>query len=414
MLNKTFIQTAKNKYKSDIFFTNDQIINPNPQTRNLKFHEISADARLPLHPKINRNQEKYKSDIFNSSFVNDEFTKPHKTFKSAKTNIILGDAEPDVVKKDKTKPYYNPDSYFTHVSAASRRLKEFYGEKNYQTFKGVTDNLNKTYGTLEKEIFSYGENRGKEISNPNLTARQRKIYADHSPLSNYEFIGLNSRLTSAKSMDEKSFKSTLALVNKVNEMKSNIFYDPKKEAVYETFNPIKKEDAILVEKEEMKVPTKMSKFSKNLWKPDEELIAEKKHNLAIKNNETKNTSNLGKKLKNLEGNINFSHKKVNLNNTIDQVFNHTTTGARKEEESFRRDVHSSFKAALGNDNLKLKKNVELSSVNQGKDFYQKNAKYLKNVDLSFQSFEIKDIPNISKLKIHEIESVYRKKGLGFY
>ena len=110
----------------------------------------------------------------------------------------------------------------------------------------------------------------------------------------------------------------------------------------------------------------------------------------------------------MEGNINISEKNVNVIKKTDQV-NITTRGVKKEEESIRNDLRSSLKENLKIDNAKLKKQVELSSANQGFEFFQKTTKPVKNSDLSFQTFEIKDVPNISE-KIRDIELIFKKKG----
>ena len=414
------IKPSIDQYKSDIFFTRDAIQSPkrelrefkSPERVEMKFPEISDYPRQLFSPQINRRSDKLHSDIFNFSNTNHASPKPAKTVKKVATNIFLGDAKPEIVKKDKSKVAYDPAPYFSKATAASRRLIELYGEKTLKTHKiTVENNMKQTRGTLEREKVLNDPNRGKQVANPLLTARQRKLLAHQSSLEVKEAKGITNQLNNAK-INEKIPQSSHPQEKRLNDMRSNIFHDPNKGNIYEAFSPRRKQDLIKdekEEKEEKKVPPKVSKFSKNIWKPVEEREEDSNQNLSNKNNEAKITSSLGTNLKHLEGNITtLSEKNVNVIKKTDQVAI-PAKNVKKEEESIKNDLRSNLKETLKIDNAKLKKKLDLSSTNQGSEFYQKNAKPVKNSDLSFQKFEIKDVPNIST-NIREIELIFRKKG----
>jgi hypothetical protein len=410
------IQASIQQYKSDIFFTRDSIQSPkreprefkSPERAELKSPEISDYPRQLFSPQISRRSDKLYSDIFNVSNANDGSPKPAKTVKKVGTNIFLGDAEPEIVKKDKSKADYDPNPYYTKTSAASRKLRELYGEETLKTHKLTAENHKRTTGTLARENLLNNTNRSNHIANPLLSAKQRKLLADQSSVEIKEAKGMTNQLNYAKTFNEKIPQSSLPQEKRLNDMRSNIFYDPNRGNIYEAFSPKRKQDVVKEEKEEKKVPPKVSKFSKNIWKPVEEWEEGSNQNSSNKNNEAKPVSSLGTKLKNLEGNINISEKNVNVIKKTDQV-NITTRGVKKEEESIRNDLRSSLKENLKIDNAKLKKQVELSSANQGFEFNQKTTKPVKNSDLSFQTFEIKDVPNVSA-KIRDIELIFKKKG----
>jgi len=396
-------QAARNQYKSDIFFSQGNTSqNTRPVKEFLKSNLFSSETSVPYTHQIKRTRDQAGSDIFNTSYANEINTRQSKNFNAKKTNIVFGDAEPVVVKKDKTKPAHNPDPYYKQESAANRRLKEFYGENDYQKFKDVDNDHDRTLGTMNKEANSDNQKRLKEFSNPSLTARERKMLANHSSLAPEKVKDLVKQSISYKNSDSKNFNNDNSLVSKVNEMKSNIFYDPQKEVVYQNFKPSKKQEQ---PEEEKKQQPNVSKFSKNLWNDNDN--KDSKNEISSSNNEnTKNVSSFERKIKSLQGNI--SEKKQYEGNKFEPVPN--PIEKNREELVSRRDINSTLREAIGNDDFRLKKNLELSSVHQGSDFYQNNAKYMKNVDVSVKSYEIKDIPNFENLKVNEIESVFRKKG----
>jgi hypothetical protein len=400
---------ARNQNKSDIFFTqSNSSQTARPVRENLKSNVFAPEPNVAYTPQIKKTRDEDKSNIFNNSYVNESYNRQSTNFKANKTNIVFGDAEPVVVKKDKTKVVHNPDPYFNHDTAASRRLKEFYGDKDYEKFKDVTQNVNRTLGAFNKETYSENQNRMKEFSNPNLTARERKLLDNHTALAPEEVKGLLQQKTSNNNLDDKNFNNNDALVSKVNEMKSNIFYDPQKEQVYKKFKPSKKQEK--PEEEKKTEQPRHSKFAKNLWNANIDWKDSKNEILFSNNEESNNTSAFERKIKSLQGNLSETNNqnKKNGEPKFEAVPN-PIDGIREEKVS-RSDIKSSLKEAIGNDNIRLKKNMELSSVHQGSDFYQNNAKFMKNVDRTVKSYEIKDIPNFENLKVDEIESIFRKKG----
>jgi hypothetical protein len=397
-------QAARNQFKSDIFFTQGNAShNPRPVKEFLKSNVFSPETNVPYTPQIKRTRDQAESDIFNSSHANEINTRQTKNFNAKKTNIVFGNAEPVVVKKDKTKHVHNPDPYYKQESAANRRLKEFYGENDYHKFKDVNNDHERTLGTMNKEAYSDNQKRLKEFANPNLTARERKMLANHSYLAPEEAKDLVKQSSSYKNSDSKNFNNDNSLVSKVTEMKSNIFYDPKKEEVYQNFKPSKKQEQ--PEEEKKQQPT-VSKFSKNIWMNNNDNKDSNNEILSSNNEISKNVSSFERKIKSLQGNL--SEKPKNEGNKFEPVPN--PIERNREELVSRRDINSTLMEAIGNDDFRLKKNLELSSVHQGSDFYQNNAKYMKNVDVTVKAYEIKDIPDFENLKVNEIESVFRKKG----
>jgi hypothetical protein len=409
-------QASIQQYRSDIFFTRDSNQIPkrepreikSPERAELKSPEISDYPRQLFSPQNSRRSDKLYSDIFFVSNANDGLLKPAKTVKKVGTNIFYGNFEPEIVKKDKSKADYDPSNYYTKTSAASRKFKELYGEETLKTHKLTAENHKRTTGTLARENLLNDTNRSNHIANPLLSAMKRKSLADQSSVAIQEAKGMTNQLNNAKTVDEKIPQSSRPQEKRLDDLRSNIFYDPNRGNIYETFSPKRKQDVVKEEKEEKKVPPRVSKISKNICKPVEEWEEGSNQYYSNKNNEAKPVSSLGTKLKHLEGNINISEKNVNVIQKTDQA-NITTRGVKKEEESIRNDLRSSLKENLKIDNAKLKKQVELSAANQGSEFYQKTTKPVKNSDLSFQTFEIKDVPNISS-KIRDIELIFKKKG----
>jgi hypothetical protein len=399
-------EAMRNQYKSDIFFTGgNTTAQPvsRPVRENLKANVFNTESMAAGTPSgVKHVRDHHRSDILNSSNTQEGFHRPTPSFNAKKTNIIFGDAEPVVVKKDKTKHVHNPDPYFKQETAFTRKIKEFYpGE--YEKFKDLADSNKITHGTIENEDKKQSENRMKEFSNPSLTARERKIIANNSSVNPVEAKNLAQSLQNNKSGKEKVFNNHNAMENKVNEMKSNIFYDPTREQVYQNFKPSKKQK----EEEEKKPEQRPAKIPKTNWKTNMDWIEAKNEILNYNEDSNKNSSAFERKIKNLQGNMQENNNKDN-EKKFEPVPNPIEN--KRQDNNARHDINSTLKDAVGHDEHRLKKNVELSSVQQGSEFYKNNAKFMKNIDRPVKSYEIKDIPNFENLKVDEIESIFRKKG----
>lgn len=402
-------QAMRNQNRSDIFFTGGNTTTQpvsRPVRENLKSNVYSNESFAAGTPSgVRDKREHQKSDILNSTTGNEGFHRHTLSTKANKTNIVFGDAEPVIVKKDKTKYIHNPDPYFKQETAFTRKLKEFYPGEEFEKFKDLTENTKITHGTIQKENIKVNETRMKDFSNPILTARERKIIANSTSINQEESKNLAQSALNNKNLDNKDFSKENALENKMNEMKSNIFYDPKKEEVYKNFKPSKKQQK---EEEEKKPEQPRAIIPRNNMKTNLDWRDSRNEILYYNEDSNKNHSAFERKIKNLQGNMTESKidqinekKFESIPNPIEE---------NRHEKNDRKDINSTLKEAVGNDELRLKKNMEMSSVNQGSDFYKNNAKFMKNIDRPVKSYEIKDIPNFENLKVDEIESIFRKKG----
>lgn len=368
-------ETARKYQSSNIFFSEGSSNQTYTTTKKINNNTISNifkhdESTSASNKKVNNFHN--KSDIFCTSGNNESFQNSKRSVLSNRTETFLENSENERIKKDKNKQNYDEDRN---------------GKNETNHFDIDFDNKN----TMNK------------LSDTKLSAKERKLLTYRTSHDTRE-LQIPKHLYPKINNEEKSFKTDNALESKVVEMKSNIFHDPGKDEINQTFKPHRIQSN--KEKEIVKELPRATKVSSNNWNANIDWKDSKNEILFHKNdksNEDKSSA-LERKIKDLQGNILSDHKGIKINPVPNPIDNN------REEKLYRGEIKNSLEANLSNDRNRLRKNLELSSIGQGSDFYKSHNNFSKSQNQDVKSYEIKNLDNFSNFKIDDIESVFRKKG----
>lgn len=329
-----------------------------------------------------------RSDIF---FANQEpkVNQTNDKYPLKKSTIHFGDYKPEPYKKQRRNSCYNPDVYYDKSSAFERKLKEFYPNHSI-----AIDSKQNTIGTLKTEF--YNDEKRAEFSEPQMSAKERKIRQYHTSRTKEEIQNILEESKVSKEPLLNSYNpSNSCKDNKVDHLKSNIFNDSEKIKIYKKFlNNSTKEKS--PPKSESRTPIQNNPWKANIdWKdPKNEILFQKDY---AKDEES---SPLQRKMKDLQTHLNEVQLDPNFDNLIDK--DHEMISKEREE------IKESLRDSLNTSQLKLKKAYELSSVQQGQDFYKNNAVKRKTRPVS--CFEIKNVKDYDLFEVKKIENLFKNKG----
>ena len=362
-------------------------------SRNDSYHKHNQSDIFCTSPNQARSQV--------STTQSSGFTPGEKQHPLKKSNIVFGtdSADSHIVKRQRTKSTYDPEMYFDHSTAFERKIKEFY--PNQKDWESVMKSKTNTCGTLSNEF--YKSNKIEDSAEPHISAKERKI-RQYFPLKTKEEIQNFMRQSDQAEQEYKNFApNKSSKENKVDSLKSNIFHDQEKIEVYRQF---KNEN--VKEKSPPKQDTNKSYIPHSPWKakmdwkdPKNEILFHKDYEKA---NE-ENSSPLKRKIKDLqdhfEGNkFDIGQPELNLKDVNAEQIN-----------TERDKIKNCLKECMTEcNNLKVKKIYELSSVRQGKDFYQENTKLYQKKTRPVSCFTIKNVQDYDQLKVTEIENLFKNKG----
>ena len=115
-----------------------------------------------------------------------------------------------------------------------------------------------------------------------------------------------------------------------------------------------------------------------------------------------NSSPLTRKIKNLQDHFEGPVSETN--------FTPNTKNLTEEKViEDKGEILNSFKENIKDESM-IRKNMELSSINQGTEFYKSNAKYYSVLDRAVKKYEVNEIKYFENLKEKEIENLFRNKG----
>jgi hypothetical protein len=341
-----------------------------------------------------------KSDIFFTS-INKSQVVPsvNSQQRLKKSSIHFGDdtGESFVVKRHRNKTAYEPDKYYDQSSAFERKLKEFYPNNEIN----LTNTKINTHGTLTNEL--YNNSKCSELSESEITAKERKYrqYFSKSKEQIKSFIEekRKSQEPKVKIYDE----SKTSRDNKIDSLKSNIFNDTDKVKIYNKFPK-----SFTKEKSPPKTEAKSTVehnpwIAKIDWKdPKNEILFHKDYI-----NKGEDNSPLRRKLKEMQDHFEgatINEKMAPINEA------HIKDPDIQEINCERNEIKESLKESLTDlSDIKLKKTLDLSSVQQGKEFY-KDIKVNRKKNRPVSCFEIKNIKDYDLLEVKTIENMFKNKG----
>lgn len=376
--------------ETDIFFTNSSDAYQKKSVSNFykktNIFNINDDNKYN-HQEPKTNPYHKKTDIFFSAMskvVSSQFSESdHKYYKESGNKN------------------FNP--HFKESTAFERKLKEFWPEVEEK------NKMKSDLGAFNKETFEESNRRRGELANPDLSAKERKILSNNNYMTARDVKNMtsgNSNSGNKASVEsymggrnynpEKDTKS-----NKVEFLKSNIFNDPEKTEIYQKFENFKIEDAPVI-KEEHKSTVPFNPWNAKLdWKDGKnEILFNKDYEGEI----PEDSSALKRKIQNLQDHFDGPTNKKTCDYEPD-----TKDHVQEKIISDKEEILRSFKANIKEDNL-IRKNMELSSISQGSEFYTTNSKLYSKLDRPVRKFEVNEIKDFENLKVKEIENMFRNKG----
>jgi hypothetical protein len=396
----SFVEPKKivsNTFKSDVFSNCSpppSKVRPNITKSDINFNNTSLNLG--------------KANFKRSDFENAEVLGVQAPIraKEPKSNIHFGDtpAEEFSVKKNKTSNRdYNPDSYYKMESAYGRKFKEFYSTEND---KPPVDNVNNTIGILNKKLEEECKAKKEVFSNPALSAKDRKYHEIYSTLSmdgikkitnsiNKEEMTINDKRLGVGEYDAQKDPK----VNRVEFLKSNIFHDEHKKEIYQKYIGNFEE-----EKPTPKEPVKVT-LPKNNWKA--KIDWKDSNNELIFHSEYDNKAESAQERKKNDLKDHFAPERNNLEAPVKPSNDEIVSHEKEEIKNFMRDNNNP------KDEAQLKKKIELSSVIQGKDFYNNLAKCAGKSTRDVSSYVVNNISDFDNLPVKEIESLFRSKGYNY-
>lgn len=413
------IYTRANSYnrgnKSDIFFSNTSTVESKPVKHYNQSDIFCVNVNKENYSTTPVKSQKYKNLHNKSNIVfgaKDDTDIQRNTSKGkvnprTKSSIHFGDtpSEEFAVKKNKTSGKdYKPDQYYKTESAFQRKLKEFYPEKDYDELASVQP---VSTGTLSKE-FETKNKRLLDGPDANISAKERKFRQYYNTLTKEEIskhvheVRDDGESGPAFKDDPKSTKTEF--------LKSNIFNDPEKKVLYEKYSKEKHSTSNKTEDEagiagKDRSPNNQDKIRKNVPKNNWKAKIDWKdaNNELIFNKEYEQT----------DPNFNAHQRMVKNQQDHFSPDKHYTPPSKLEIDDPVSEDKNQIKNCItevATDELKVKKNMELSSVLQGSDFYKSAVKYGNTPNRQVSNFEIKIIKDFESLRVKDIEAMFKTKG----
>lgn len=307
---------------------------------------------------------------------------------------------------------------FKDEAAYSRKIKEFYTENEYT--KELAKNVTNTKGAFIKSSYSIipvknsidlvslssKEKRLKEL-NPNLKKEdlERLLFKKQTPHCN-----------TSKSISTPKEK-------KVNHLQSNIFNVPEKiynsvilkspssdRKVDNIFNATSKtfdgDNHSTTSEQLTNSNSKRSKWSTKLdWKnTNTEILFDKENKeLSVKGEYSPQR---------MKTELLLGHLETNNNITTENYYSPKKERPSDEKKEKIEEMQTKLREKFGNNQNKIKKNIEQISSLHDKDFY--SSLKVNNKERSVVSFEINNIKDYGNFNDRDVKNIFLKHGIHLY
>ena len=225
-------EAKKRNETSNIFFTKEE---PLPVQKSTKYvnpkSSISIFKEEPSEVPDNKLSKNYnKSDIFNVANRNQKIeTTGARQAPSQQTDIFFRNS-----KKEKKTTNYESNTFDRHDAQFLMNLKKI---NPPEAFDKAT--ILRPSGLLNNENNFDNKVKMKVGSDPNMSAKERKLVMNQSMINPNEVQVLKTKHSDVATLVEKVTSEAL-ITTKVAEPKSKVFIDPNEEPVNENYKPSKK------------------------------------------------------------------------------------------------------------------------------------------------------------------------------
>jgi hypothetical protein len=227
-------EAKKKNQSSNIFFTKEESI---PIQKSIKFENKKASLNIFKEDETsnasgNKATKFYnKSDIFNVSGANQKTQTPNNRLApSTKTDIFFENSE-----KEKKVSNKDLNPYDRHGSEFLLKLKKLNPPEVFDKAS-----ILKPSGLLNNENNIDNKVRMKIVSDPKISAKERKLIMNSTTINPAEVQVLKTKHSEVASLVEKVTSEAL-ITSKVVETKSKIFIDPSEDQGNDKYKPHKKQ-----------------------------------------------------------------------------------------------------------------------------------------------------------------------------